>query len=280
MITPRVRSAGLLIALSGAILALGACAYAPHKRAVTICPDCRALQLNQSGRHPLRAYLSKPRAGGTRWHIYLEGDGRPFVNHRYPRNNPSSRKLSALRLMALDPQNSIYLNRPCYGYRTLPSSCEPSLWTDARYSREVVEALDRAVTELTQRYAIDNLVLIGHSGGGTLAVLLAQRRRDVRAVVTLAANLDHRAWTEALGYRPLEHSLNPASGPLLPRDTLRWHFAGGNDRLVPAKIVATAAARDPYAQYRLHPTFDHTCCWRRIWPSTLEALGTALDRKR
>ena len=68
------------------------------------------------------------------------------------------------------------------------------------------------------------VILIGHSGGGALAVLLAPSVPEVTGVMTIAANLDTRAWTELHGYAPLDNSLNPVARGRLPSTVHAVHW--------------------------------------------------------
>ena len=68
--------------------------------------------------------------------------------------------------------------------------------------------------------------MIGYSGGGTLAQLVAEKFTQTRAVVTLAGNLDLAAWVQLHDYTPLGGSLNPAERPPLPGHILQIHYVG------------------------------------------------------
>jgi Lysophospholipase len=263
------RLLALLITLS-----LAGCSFNPERKTQQLCPSCEIVRLATSTPTPVLGYLHNLGASADNpfLHVYLEGDGQPWLRGRWPATNPSSREMTALQLMQLDSNPSLYLNRPCYGYRQTPENCLSTLWTDGRYSAEVVATMAAALEEFGQKYPGKRLVLIGHSGGGTLVMLLAQRLENVAAVVTLAANLDHSAWTDTHGYLPLTRSLNPAEQPLLPESVIRWHLAGGKDLQVPAEIAEKVASRDPAARFILHPDFDHTCCWQQIWPELLQTL--------
>jgi alpha-beta hydrolase superfamily lysophospholipase len=111
--------------------------------------------------------------------------------------------------------------------------------------------------------------LIGHSGGGTLAMLLAERVGRIDAVVTIAGNLDVAGWTRLHDYQPLSASLDPSTRPPLPKQIRQIHFAGGRDKEVPPDLIAAAARRQPDARLELRPDFDHACCWVRDWPELL-----------
>ena len=206
-------------------------------------------------------------------HVYLEGDGSPAAAARWHPPDPTLRRPLALRLMALDPAPSLYLGRPCYHGA---GPCSPWYWTLGRYGEEVVRSLAAAVRRAAEEWGAPGLVLIGHSGGGALAMLVAERLPETRAVVTLAGNLDPEAWAAHHGYEPLAGSLNPARRPPLDPRVLQLHLLGGRDAEVPPAVVEAALARQPGARRRLLPEADHDCCWEAVWPGLLAELRKAL----
>src|SRR5262249_29960361 len=106
-----------------------------------------------------------PSGGGT-LHVYIEGDGTPFIHNYTVAEDPTPRKPLMLHLMALDPDPSIYLGRPCYFGLYRDGACTPAYWTQRRFSPEVVDSMAAVViAEATRRHAKD-IVLLGHSGGG------------------------------------------------------------------------------------------------------------------
>lgn len=258
------------------ILAITSCSAHPLMRASQVCSDCKPTVLQRATSMPLQSYWRNIPGRQARLHIYLEGDGRPWIEGRQPANNPSSTRLTALSLMHKDPNPAVYINRPCYGVSVQPRACHPRLWTSARYSEPVVQALNAAVSEAKAQVRATELILIGHSGGGSLAMLIAARRQDVVAVITLGANLDTLSWTDHFGYLPLTESLNPAELEPLPADVLRWHFAGAQDQQVPPAITEGVAKADPRARFILLPQVDHQAGWREHWPLILDELEAAL----
>src|SRR6185437_2332145 len=104
----------------------------------------------------------------------------------------------------------LYLGRPCYLGLASSPECRPADWTFERYSARVVASLAAATNRFREREGRPDVVLVGHSGGGTLAVLMAPQVQGLRAVVTIGANLDVAAWTLWHGYLPLNGSLDPA----------------------------------------------------------------------
>lgn len=224
---------------------------------------------------PVLARSEQPRGG--RLHLYLEGDGRPWLG-RERAANPTGRSTVALDLMLADPHPALLLGRPCYHQSgTPPSPCEPELWTGGRYSPTVLHALADAVQRLLAEYRPTSLVLVGYSGGGVLALLLAQQQALPTTVVTVASNLDTAAWTEYHRHLPLTGSLNPTLE--IPADAAfrQVHLAGARDRVVPPATTIRYRERHPGAEYRLFKEFDHRCCWLEAWPGLLPRVLAGAD---
>jgi acetyl esterase/lipase len=122
------------------------------------------------------------------------------------------------------------------------------------------------------------LALFGHSGGATLAVLLAERFPETIAVVTLAGNLDIEAWARIHGYTPLRDSLNPIARRPLSRGILQKHYVGTLDRNVTPGMLRHFAESHPDSRVVAIPGFDHDCCWNGLWPTVLQELAIDLAR--
>lgn len=218
------------------------------------------------------AYLQGEPDPARALHVYLEGDGAPWLGGRFAKY-PTPRDPLMLKLMARDTAAAVYLGRPCYHGLQESKNCEAKWWTSHRYSEAVADSMAAALRNLAGEQ--HPVVLLGHSGGGTLAMLMAERLSNVKTVVTLAGNLDIHAWTRKHNYPSLHGSLNPAERPPLPGHIRQLHLAGGRDRNVPAGFIQRVAASQPHtAEYRLFERYDHTCCWRDIWPAILNGLNT------
>ncbi len=212
--------------------------------------------------------------------VYLEGDGRPWSKRLGPNNDPNTHKSVVLPLLAKTKEQSIYLSRPCYGFSPMPKNCNPQWWTSHRYSKQVVEEMDEALRQLKQFLNIKKMVLVGHSGGGTLAMLLAKSRadeKDIVAIITLAGNLDHKAWTDHFNYLPLTGSLNPVEEPQLSPLIIQWHFAGKKDKTMPLQLTKKATKKNNHAKVIVKEKFDHDCCWQTIWEETVVDIKKAID---
>lgn len=201
-------------------------------------------------------------------HVYIEGDGQPWHRPDEVAWDPSPKRALMLDLMMLDPAPAIYLGRPCYFSLDDPA-CSAIWWTHQRYAPDIVRSMGRAL----DRVAGSNkqLVLLGHSGGGALAMLLAAHRSDVQEVVTLAGNLDPDAWTEWHGYSPLRGSLNPKDFSL-PEAVKQRHYVGSRDDIVPLVLLEEALGPDRQHTLQVLENADHHCCWREHWVAILNAL--------
>jgi len=210
--------------------------------------------------------------------VFIEGDGSPWTGGgREIAADPTPRHPLALELAAHTAGAVLYLGRPCYLGLATAAECHPSNWTMGRYSREVVQSLAAATNRITLEHDFREVILIGYSGGGTLAQLMAPQVARLRAVVTLSANLDVSGWTAYHRYLPLSGSLDPADSPPLPAGVIEIHLAGGEDRNVPPALLDRYLTGHPGAQLWTFDAFDHGCCWQREWPTLWPRIMAQLD---
>jgi pimeloyl-ACP methyl ester carboxylesterase len=196
--------------------------------------------------------------------IFIEGDGVPWEGGRQPSLDPATRDPIALKLLAQTPVSAAYVVRPCY-HDMSGERCTPERWTMERYSDEIVSSMTDVVRTTALQAQARSVVLVGYSGGGVLAVLIAERLDNVSAVITVGANLDTDAWTRHHDYLPLSGSLNPASSAA----EHRWpetHLYGARDQTVPPATAEAYFKRYPGAQRRIVDANDHVCCWVEQWP--------------
>ena len=206
-------------------------------------------------------------------HVYLGGDGTP-TSAGQPAKDPTPRNPLMLSLMSLDPGPAVYVGRPCYHGLAGAAECTSDLWNDARYSESVVSSMTAAIRRVMTSRGYDRISFFGHSGGGTLAMLLAERFPAAKTIVTIAANLDIDAWTDYHGQPSLTASLNPASRPPLDDTVLQRHYVGGHDSIVPAAIVKRGV-QGLNAELIVVDGYDHVCCWTEMWPEILADVAEA-----
>lgn len=200
-------------------------------------------------------------------HVYMEGDGATWLAQRWPPTDPTPQTSVALPLALTDPHPSVaYLGRPCqFLTATARTSCPVAWWTSHRWSDAVVDLTSAALDELLRISGATRLVLTGHSGGGTLAVLVAARRQDVRCVATIASPLDTQHWTHSHAVSALPDSLNPAdvSAQLIGL-RVRYLF-GADDSIAPVSSLGRHAARVLPDQVLVVPTLGHSRGWVAWW---------------
>jgi len=219
----------------------------------------------------------KPGGNGSKTlHVYIEHDGTPWLTTNRISPDPTPRNLVMLNLMALDSSPVVYLGRPCYFALEGSPPCSPLLWTHRRYAEEVVTSMESALRTVLATNQYRHLAFFGHSGGGVLAMLLAERFPETAAVVTLGANLDTEAWANLHGYNPLAGSLNPATRPPLPEHIFQRHYVGEQDVNTPPYILRSMAASRAGMIINEVAGFDHACCWNSLWKAVL----TEIDGER
>lgn len=136
--------------------------------------------------------------------LYIEGDGSAFTASGRISSNPTPRGTLVRELAFSDPHsNVIYLARACQYVED--SACSPIYWSTARFSDEAVTAEYEAIKKLTKQTP---LTIVGFSGGAQIAGLMAVKHPDlnIRKLVTIAGNLNVRAWTDYHKLPPLDLS--------------------------------------------------------------------------
>ncbi len=191
--------------------------------------------------------------------IFLEGDGTPGT---------------ALELAEFIGGNSVYIARPCQYFSCQQSTnCDKALWTSHRYSRVVIESISRAITAMKIRYQASRVRLIGFSGGGAIATIIAAQRDDIDLLITVAGNLDHKRWTEFNEIAPLIGSLNPVDFARSLERVKQIHLIGERDNVVPGAVLTSYLAHmqklDNVKSYIISGA-DHLCCWSITLANVLE----------
>lgn len=203
-------------------------------------------------------------------HIYLGGDGVPWKGG-HPTSDPTPRNPLMLRLIALDSHPAVFLGRPCFHGFSETAPCTWPYWNDARYAEPIVASMTAAMQEVISETGASKAVLFGASGGGALAVLMADRSDNVAGIITVAANLDVATWLAYSQYDGMHESLDPATdgrkNAARNARVFERHYAGSKDKVVPPHTAIKGLRRPD--EMIIVPEFDHNCCWSEIWPEVL-----------
>lgn len=233
-------------------------------------------QVVSSGLFSLTTFRKQADANRDLLVVYIEGDGFAFQRRGLLSSDPTPRSMVALNLAAKDPHPAVmYVARPC---QYLPDdalrTCDSKYWSTHRYSEDVIVAIDGAIDRAALGYK--RIALVGYSGGGAVAALIAARRQNVAWLVTIAANLDHKSWTTLHQITPLSGSLNAADYAVSIQNLPQLHLTGGEDKIVPFAVTKAFLSRmtnHSHVTARPIPTYDHECCWVRDWPKPACVLG-------
>jgi len=209
--------------------------------------------------------------------IYIEGDGSAWRSGSRPSDNPTPNNPVALSLAIQDIRPAVvYLARPCQ-FIDLPSrGCLESVWTNARFSQSVMNSTNEAITSLKRQYQAKELILIGYSGGGAVASLIATQRDDVKTLITVAGNLDTNVWVKTFGLDPLTGSLNPADRAKQLSNIKQIHFIGTNDQVIPKLVTQSYLNKltiPNQSQLIEIKDYGHVCCWQQGWPALLSRIN-------
>ncbi len=205
-------------------------------------------------------------------YVYFGGDGNPWVNGREKALDPTGKKHLTLNLMAKTNYPGIFIARPCYYGMGVQVQCRPDLWTYGRYSEQVLTSMAEALTLIMVEIPHKKLVLVGYSGGGVIASILAERVPNVAALVTIAANLDIDLWTKVRGFQPLYNSLNPMNITVINKNIISIHLIGEQDRIVPNKVTLAFVKKNGGLVWR-YANYGHLCCWQDNWPEISERIA-------
>jgi pimeloyl-ACP methyl ester carboxylesterase len=271
------RFAGVLL-----LVLLGACAVqSPLERSSSV-ETLAASRGWQKLRLPtdafaLTAYIPKTQIQSQRLTIYIEGDGLSWESRYKPSEDPTPLRATGFELALQHPGAAAYLARPCQFTAAADwGQCHVRWWTSHRFGEKVVQSASQAVDQLKANTKASRIVLVGYSGGGAIAALLAARRNDVDALVTVAGTLDHEWISSHHRTDRLLGSLNPADMTAQLQRVPQLHFSGSQDKVIPPEQARSFAWRfSPNAPIRIHevPEYGHQCCWADGWPLLVKMLS-------
>lgn len=205
--------------------------------------------------------------------IYIEGDGRAWEAGNRLSDDPTPSEPVALILAIADPSDNVaYIARPGQFLAAESAACNPTYWSARRFAPEVVEAFGKAIDILKEKARAKNVELVGYSGGGALAVLVAARRGDIAALRTVAGNLDPKALCGYHNVSPLDGSMDPLDAAQKVAGIPQRHFVGSKDKIVPLLIAESFAKKEGDENYKSITVIEgatHNDGWHERWEELL-----------
>jgi len=226
------------------VLSLGACATFDRSGAADAI--ARGAQLARAqgaaGQFVLTTFR-RQRDPQAPLNIYIEGDGLAWRSRSEVSLDPTPTNPMGLRLAAVDPSaNILYIARPCqYTPMEVDRRCNEVYWTDKRFAEEVVVSVNQAIDQAL-RAGGRGVRLVGYSGGGAVAALVAARRSDVIDLRTVAGNLDHVTLNRHHDVTQQRGSLNAADVAARLAKLPQLHLIGTADPVV-VPVVAESYLR-------------------------------------
>jgi hypothetical protein len=268
---------GLLHALSGCVVLdrdahADALAQGAHLRR----------QFVDTGRFVLSAFarISQPRKP---LRVYIEGDGIAWLSRTVPSLDPTPREATGLALAAQDPApNVVYLARPCqFTPMAMNPRCGIPYWTGKRFAPDVIESMDDAVSHFAALTPGQPVELVGYSGGGAVAVLVASHRTDIVSIRTVAGDLDDEFVNRLHHVSSMPDSEDAIDFAGRVANIPQVHFSGARDDVVPPSVAQrfVNATGTRCARALTVPNVSHGSGWSRRWPALLEIAPRCFSAK-
>lgn len=205
--------------------------------------------------------------------IYIEGDGRAWETKSRLSGDPTPSNPVALVLAAADPSDAVvYIARPGQFPAPDSSDCDPAYWSARRFAPEVVESFNEVIDILKKKSGAKNIELVGYSGGGAIAVLVAGARSDITMLRTVAGNLDPKALCSYHHVSQLDGSMDPMDAAQKISHIPQRHFVGSKDKTVPPSIVESFVKREGNTDPERITVIDgatHKDGWSERWKELL-----------
>jgi hypothetical protein len=212
-------------------------------------------------------------------HVYIEGDGFAWKTKTLLSDNSTPINPLSAKLMFIDQSIcKIYLARPCQYIDD--SQCSSKDWSSHRFSPDVIQTYQEALDNLKKLYKIDSYTLVGYSGGGTIATLIAANRNDVKRLITVAGNLDPHKWVMHHGISQLDGSLNPTDYIQKLESINQLHLIGKEDKVIPSEIFFSYQehfSNPSNIHYQIFENISHTHGWEKVYKKLLEKDSVFLN---
>jgi len=227
-------------------------------------------QLIKTESFDLFAFFKNEDINAKKLVVYIEGDGHAWKRRAVLSSDPTPKNPLSLKLAINDPRALVlYLGRPCqYLEKSKLESCSSKYWSSHRYSENVIESMSEAITKIKSQTSATSIDIIGFSGGGVIAMLVAAQRDDIHKIITVAANIDHESWSEWHGISKLSGSQTPLNYLAELKGIKQQHFWGSKDEVVPYEtqlLFIENSKNNAAFKYKVVPDFTHDCCWLEQW---------------
>ncbi|MFB9126017.1 alpha/beta hydrolase family protein [Paraburkholderia dipogonis] len=142
--------------------------------------------------------------------------------------------------------------------------------------------MNEAVGQFAARVQGQRINLVGYSGGGASAVLIAARRTEVASIRTVVGNLDDEFVNRLHDVSSMPQSENAIDFANRMASIPQVHFSGADDTVVPPvvaqRFVDAAGAR--CAQARTVHDVSHDGDSSRRWPALLGVIPVCVGPSR
>jgi len=222
----------------------------------------------KAGDFTLMAYRKTSETSDT-LRIYIEGDGKAWKTKYRISDDPTPVDPVALRLASIDNfENIVYIARPGQYFSSTVPCCDNTYWSERRFSEEVINSFDKAIDILKKQTGAKKIELIGYSGGAAIAVILAERRKDIVSLRSVAGNLNSKLLCDHHNVSYLEGSLEPLDVAERISYIPQRHFSGENDKKVPHMIIETFVEKQGDVDHNsitVVQKASHTDGWKERW---------------
>ncbi len=264
------------LALFPLMALLAGCVTHPGERAERIASQAKLTK--QYIETPLFTYTAFSRINDETHalHVYIEGDGVAWLSRYRPSPDPTPHNPMALLLAAQDTApNVVYLARPCqFTPRELNAHCQVDYWTNKRFAPEVIASFSQALDQIKARNHIGKLDLIGYSGGGAIAALLAEQRNDIQSLRTVAGYLDVAYVNQQHNVSAMPESLNPIDQARQLQYLPQIHFSGEKDSVISPEVARRFVKQTGAlcARAKVVEEMNHHSSWEKEWRQLLDSI--------
>ena len=250
----------------------GGCAT-PQRPVLADAPESGFSRIHLEGNpYTFAGQIKMPASSAEALVVYIEGDGHVVDASGRISTDPTPHFPVGWLLARQDPAPAVLYLARLGQYNAAFARVEyRQYWTEKRFAPEIIQAMSLAIDAARQKTGATKLHLVGFSGGGAVAALLAAQRNDVVSLMTVAGLMDHAWWTNEKGYPPLTGSLNPANVAGKLAHLPQIHFYGTNDSLIPQAVSSRFLGLAPFSNAsQAGVAASHNKGWEQAWPVLLQ----------